>query len=315
MTKRVLISGSVAYDSIMVFDGHFKDHILPEKIHMLNVSFLTLEMRKEYGGTAANIAYNLKLLGGDPFVLASIGKDGTDYLARMQGWGIDCTGVRQFPETFTAQAFITTDLSANQITAFHPGAMGHAHEIHASTGGPAAYGLISPNGKAAMIGHAAQYKALGIPYLFDPGQGLPMFDGAELRDLISNAHAVTVNDYEAQMLSDKTGWTTEAIAAKVKAFVITLGADGSRVYEDGSVTDISCAKASAVVDPTGCGDAFRAGLLFGLTNQWSWVDSARLGGVIGAIKIAHAGAQNHRFDWAQVASIYQQSYGTKLPSA
>lgn len=313
MTKRVLISGSVAYDSIMVFDGHFKDHILPEKIHMLNVSFLTLEMRKEFGGTAANIAYNLKLLGGDPFVLASVGKDGDDYIARMKSWGIDCSGVRQFPDTFTAQAFITTDLSANQITAFHPGSMSHAHEIHASTGGAAAYGLISPNGKAAMLGHAVQYKSLGIPYLFDPGQGLPMFDGAELRELIGNAHAVTVNDYEAQMLSDKTGWSLDTIASKVTAFIITLGADGSRVYQNGSVTNIPCAKALAVVDPTGCGDAFRAGLLFGLTNQWSWVDSAKLGGVIGAIKIAQAGAQNHQFDWAQVSAVYLQAYGSNPP--
>lgn len=309
MSKRVLISGSVAYDTIMVFDGHFKDHILPDRVHVLNVSFLAPSMKREFGGCAANIAYNLKGLGGEPVILASVGRDGGDYLARLGGMGIDVSHVQRLDDTYTAQAFITTDLADNQITAFHPGAMSRAHEVSATRAAPAAWGIVAPNGKDAMVQHARQFRDAKVPHLFDPGQGLPMFDGAELRDLIGAATAVTVNDYEAQLVCERTGWTEQQIADKVQALVITRGGDGSSVYERGARHDVPCVPVSRAVDPTGCGDAYRAGLLYGLASGWSWVRSAQLGSVMGAMKIEHQGAQNHTVDRATVARRFTETFG------
>lgn len=309
MTHRVLISGSVAYDTIMVFDGHFKDQILPDRVHMLNVSFLTPRLKREFGGCAANIAYNLKGIGGTPVVLAAVGRDASDYLARLESLGIDTAHVRSLHEHYTAQAFITTDLSDNQINAFHPGAMAAAHTVSAHSAMPAAFAIVAPNGKEAMLAHARQFREAGVPFVFDPGQGLPMFDGAELRGLVESATAVAVNDYEAAMLSERTGWSEAQIASRVRALVVTLGADGSQVWVDGRCTRIPACAVQATVDPTGCGDAFRGGLLYGLSNGWDWVRSARLGSVLGAIKMEHQGAQNHPLDRAVVAQRHAQAYG------
>ncbi len=310
MAGRVMISGSVAYDTIMVFDGHFKDHILADQVHMLNVSFLTPRLKREFGGCAANIAYSLRKLGGDPLVLAAIGRDGSDYLERMRSFGIDTARVRAFNDQYTAQAFITTDLSDNQITAFHPGAMGCADQVSARADGePVAWGIVAPNGKAAMLRHASEFAAQQIPFIFDPGQGLPMFDGQELRELITSATALTVNDYEAKLICERTGWTESEIAGKVSALVITRGAEGSTLYEGATQQTIAAVPISRAVDPTGCGDAYRAGLLYGLALGWTWLDSARLGSVLGAAKIEHAGAQNHPVDRLHLAARFAATYG------
>ena len=309
-SQRVLISGSVAYDTIMVFDGHFKDHILPDRVHMLNVAFLTPRLKREFGGCAANIAYTLKALGGVPTILATVGQDGQPYLERLASLGIDVGAVRVLPEAWTAQAFITTDLADNQITAFHPGAMTQAHEVSAE-GMTAAFGIVAPNGKLAMQAHARQFAAGGVPYLFDPGQGLPMFDGAELRDLIGQAAAVTVNDYEASMLVERTGWSEAEIAARVQALVITRGAEGCQIWQGGRSTTVAAAPIDEARDPTGCGDAFRGGLLYGLSRGWDWERACRLGSVMGAIKIESQGAQNHAIDRAQVAERHARAFGIR----
>lgn len=309
MSQRVMISGSVAYDTIMVFDGHFKDHILADQVHMLNVSFLTPRLKREFGGCAANIAYSLKALGGDPLVLAAVGRDGKDYLERFRGLGIDTSRVLAFDELYTAQAFITTDLSDNQITAFHPGAMGRADEVSAARQGEVvSWGIVAPNGKAAMLRHAREFAEQKIDFIFDPGQGLPMFDGAELRQLIEQASALTVNDYEARLLCERTGWSEEQIAAKVRALIVTRGAEGSVLYEGGSRQNIAPVAIGDAVDPTGCGDAYRAGLLYGLSTGWSWLESARLGSVLGAMKIERPGAQNHQLARAEVAGRFAKTY-------
>jgi adenosine kinase len=292
MSRRVLISGSVAFDTIMVFNGHFKDHILPDRVHMLNVSFLTLELKKEYGGCAANIAYNLKALGGEPVILATIGRDGAEYLAKLAGLGIDVSQVQKLDDAYTAQAFITTDLADNQITAFHPGAMSFAHRVDAASALPAAYGIVAPNGKDAMLQHAKAFKTQGVPYIFDPGQGLPMFDGSELRDLVSNASAVAVNDYESRALAEKTGCST--------------------LHVQGKAHHIAPVAISKALDPTGCGDAYRGGLLHGLASGLGWLESARLGSVLGAIKIEHQGPQNHSIDRGDVMRRYQAAYSAAI---
>ena len=309
MTDRILISGSVAFDTIMVFEGHFKDHILPDRVHMLNVAFLTPELKREFGGCAANIGYNLEKLGGTPVLLATIGHDGVDYLRRMQSMGLETAHIAQLPEQFTAQAFITTDLADNQIIAFHPGAMAMAHQISVADALPAKLGIVSPNGKQAMQQHAHQFLEAGIPFIFDPGQGLPMFDGTELRALIASASAVTVNDYEARLLCEGTGWNEQQIAEQLDALVITLGAEGSQVWTRSGMESIAACAISNAADPTGCGDAFRAGLLYGVSNGWSWEDASRLGSVLGAVKIESKGAQNHEFDRAMVAARFAQNYG------
>jgi len=309
-SQRILISGSVAYDTIMVFDGHFKDHILPDRVHMLNVAFLTPRLKREFGGCAANIAYTLQALGGAPTILATVGQDGQPYLERLASLGIDISAVRLLAESWTAQAFITTDLADNQITAFHPGAMTQAHEVSAE-GMSAVFGIVAPNGKQAMQTHARQFAAGGVPYLFDPGQGLPMFDGAELRELISSATAVTVNDYEAGMLVERTGWSETEIASRVKALVITRGGEGCQVWQDGGCTTVAAAPIAEARDPTGCGDAFRGGLLYGLAEGWDWVRACRLGSVMGAIKIEHQGAQNHVISREQVADRHSHAFGVR----
>ena len=311
MNRRILISGSIAYDTIMVFDGYFKDHILPDRTHMLSVSFLAPRLKREFGGTAANIAYNLARLGGKPAVLATVGHDGEEYLERLRGFGIDVGAVRRLDEHWTAQCFITTDLADNQIIAFHPGAMTEAHAVGVPEALPAAYGIVAPNGKQAMIEHARQFAEAGVPWIFDPGQGLPMFDGDELRTLIGQATAVAVNDYESAMLAQRTGWDESTIACRVEALIVTRGAEGSIVWQRGQRHDVAPAAISTAVDPTGCGDAYRGGLLYGLSRGLDWVASARIGSVLGAIKIEQPGAQNHRVDPDEVARRHEATFGTR----
>lgn len=315
---RVLVSGSVAFDTIMVFDGHFKDHILPDQTHRLNVSFLTPRLKKEFGGCAANIAFNLVGLGGSATVLATIGHDGSDYLDRLKLMKIDTHAIKQLDTEFTAQAFITTDLADNQIIAFHPGAMSRAHEVSAleaatNNGGKAtdSIAIVGPNGKEAMERHAEQCASAGIPFIFDPGQGLPMFDGPALRELIGQANAVTVNDYEAQLLVDRTGWSETEIAAKLEALIITRGGDGSELYQGGTKTVVAAAAIEKAIDPTGCGDAYRGGLLYGLSQGWGWVNSTRLGSVMGAIKIEQQGPQNHSIVKDSIANRYEAAFGER----
>jgi adenosine kinase len=293
-----LICGSLAFDTIMNFEGKFSEQILPDQLHILNVSFLVPSLRRDFGGCAGNIAYALKALGGQPIPMATVGNDGADYLARLQGLGISTAHVRQVSSTYTAQAMIMTDRDNNQITAFHPGAMMHAHEIKISAMSDVRVGIISPDGRDAMIEHAAQMKAANIPFVFDPGQGLPMFDGADLARFIELATWVTVNDYEGQMLSDRTGWSPAEISRKVEGLIITRGAEGSDVWVDGSKTHVPPIQASAVVDPTGCGDAYRGALLFGLEQGWSLAQCAALGNRLGSLKIAQRGPQNYTLDKA-----------------
>jgi len=307
MDTRVLISGSVAYDTIMVFDGYFKDHILPDRVHMLNVSFLAPRLKREFGGCAANIAYTLRGLGGQPAVLAAVGRDGHDYLRRLADLGVDIAGLQLCDDLYTAQAFITTDLADNQITAFHPGAMSRAHEVAAVL--PAAWGIVAPNGKDAMLRHAREFTAAGIPWIFDPGQALPMFSGPELRSLLDGATALAVNDYECRLMVEKTGLSEAQLAGTVQAMIVTRGAEGSVLHEGGATEAIAPAPIAGAVDPTGCGDAYRGGLLFALAEGRSWAVAARLGSVMGAIKIEQAGPQNHAIDRDEVARRYRAAYG------
>jgi len=310
MSRRVLISGSVAFDTIMVFDGHFKEHILPDRVHMLNVSFLTPRLKREAGGCAANIAYNLSLLGGEPAILAAVGEDGAGYVRELAARRIDTSQVRVLKDMYTPQAFITTDLSDNQITAFHPGAMAEAHQADAAKLAPAAWGIVSPNGKQAMLDHARQYVELKIPSVFDPGQGLPMFSGDELKMLVGGATALTVNDYEFGLICEKTGWSEAELAEAAGIMIVTRGADGSHLYRRGKQREtIAAAPIGKAVDPTGCGDAYRGGLLYGLAEGWDWSQAARLGSVMGAIKIESQGPQNHAPDRAVIARRFEQAYG------
>jgi adenosine kinase len=314
MTKRVYISGSIAYDTIMVFAGHFKDHILPDQVHNINVSFFAPSMRKEYGGCAANIAYTLNALGGKATVLAAIGKEGGEYAQHMQHAGVDIAQLHYSKDEFTAQAFITTDLSNNQITAFHPGAMTQAHLSHIpqSSDSTQSLGIISPNGRDAMVHHAAEFKAAGIPFIFDPGQAMPLFSGDDFKAFIAQSWAITVNDYEAALLCERTGWTEQEIANKVSAMIVTRGAEGSTVYENGSVSKVPVVSISEAKDPTGCGDAFRGGLLYGLSSGWTWLNSARLGSVMGAIKIEQQGGQNHIATQQSVGVRLEKAFGIKF---
>ncbi len=306
---RTLICGSLAYDTIMVFNDQFKNHILPEQIHILNVAFLVPDMRREYGGCAGTIAYNLKRLGGEPVIMATVGDDGGAYLDRLGRLDISRDRIRTVPDTFTAQAFITTDLDDNQITAFHPGAMNHAHLNAVADAGPLALAIIAPDGRQAMLDHAQQCVAAGVPFIFDPGQGLPMFNGEELLTFVRQADYVVVNDYEGHLLAERTGRSLESLAHEVKALAVTLGPKGVRLYNKGQVHDITPVEASAIVDPTGCGDAFRAGLMHAMLNGMDMPTAVRLGAVLGALKIAHRGGQNHKFDFATVTKIFQHAYG------
>ncbi len=304
-----LICGSIAYDTIMVFPGEFKDHILPEKVHILNVAFLVPEMRREFGGTAGNIAYNLNMLGGKPIIMATVGQDSDTYLERLRKLGLNTQHVRRIPSSYTAQAFITTDQADNQITAFHPGAMSYAHENRVADAGEIKLGIVSPDGREGMIEHAKQFKAAGVPFIFDPGQGMPMFSGSELLDFVSNADYVTVNDYEAQMLCERTAKSFAELAKLTRALIVTRGALGSEIHTDGEVIQIPCVRAEKIVDPTGCGDAYRAGLLFGIERGMDWPTTGRLASLLGSIKIGYRGGQSHHFTAAEVRSQFDTEFG------
>jgi len=308
----ILICGSIAYDNIMVFQGRFKDHILPDQIHILNVAFLVPELRREYGGCAGNIAYNLRLLGEQPLIMATVGRDFGAYREWLERQGLDLRHVTELPDTLTAQAYITTDLDDNQITAFHPGAMDHAHVNRVPGDGSIRLGIVSPDGREAMLQHAEQYAAAGIPFVFDPGQGLPMFDGDELRHFIRLANWVAVNDYEGQLLAERTGWDFAEIATEVAALVVTRGAQGSLIYTGGERLEIPPVAAREVADPTGCGDAYRAGLLFGISRGLPWERTGRLASLIGARKVESRGTQNHRFTAAGLAGEYREVFGHAL---
>ncbi len=304
---QTLICGSLAFDTIMVFQDKFKHHILPEKIHMLNVAFLVPEMRREFGGTAGNIAYNMNLLQDKPLIMATVGEDFAPYTSWLDSNGIPSTHIKSIPGNFTAQAFITTDLDDNQITAFHPGAMNESHQNSVKDTTDVTLAIIAPDGRDGMFQHARECHEAGIPFLFDPGQGLPMFNGEELMHFIELADYLAVNDYEAQLLQEKTGHSLEVLASKVKALIVTLGASGSQIYADGKRFDIPSVKAMAVVDPTGCGDAYRAGLLYGIARGWDWPTCGRLASVMGAIKIESRGGQNHKPTREEIEHIYTQA--------
>jgi len=307
-----LICGSYAYDTIMVFPDKFKNHILPDKIHMLNVSFLVPEMRREFGGCAGNIAYNLNLLGANALPMATVGNDFINYAHWMDECGISRQHIKTIGDTFTGQAFITTDLDDNQITAFHPGAMSNSHENKVSNAQGVSMGIVSPDGRDGMIQHAAQFAQADIPFIFDPGQGMPMFDGNDLMAFIEQASWVTLNDYEAQLLQERTGKSAKQIASMVKALIITLGEKGSLIYADGKTYEIPTAKPEEVVDPTGCGDAFRAGLLYGLMHEYDWETTGRLAAILGALKVEKHGTQNHKFDKGMIDSLFQQNFDRSL---
>jgi adenosine kinase len=307
-----LICGSIAYDTIMVFHDRFRNHILPDQIHILNVAFLVPDMRREFGGCAGNIAYNLRLLGGHPLIMATVGEDYQPYAYRLERLKLAQTHIRAVPDTFTAQAFITTDLDDNQITAFHPGAMNFSHLNHVGEARQVSLGIVAPDGREGMLNHAREFAEAGIPFVFDPGQGLPMFSGEELLDFVDKASYVAVNDYEARMLQDRTGHSAEALAGRVKALVVTRGAEGSTIYSAGQAIQIPSVAATGVVDPTGCGDAYRAGLLYGISQGYDWPTSGRLASLMGSIKIASRGGQNHQSTREQIGARYREAFGTAL---
>jgi adenosine kinase len=308
-----LICGSVAYDTVMVFQGRFREHILPDRIHLLNVAFLVPTLRRNFGGCAGNIAYNLKLLGGDGRIMATVGHDFAPYEAWLHNCGIACDYIRRLENEYTAQAYITTDLEDNQITAFHPGAMNHSHLNRVPLNAGVRLGVIAPDGRDAMLQHAEQFALGGIPYLFDPGQGMTLFDGEDLRRFIEGATWLAVNDYEASLLCERTRLTLEAIAERVEALIVTRGAEGSRIWSRGERHEIPAAKPATVADPTGCGDAYRAGLIYGLQRGLDWPTTGRIASLMGALKVEHHGTQNHRFSREEFAARYQQSFDATLP--
>ncbi len=307
-----LICGSIAYDNIMVFPDRFRNHLLPDQLHILNVCFLVPEMRREFGGCAGNIAYSLKLLGGEPLIMATVGDDSAPYDERLAALELAPTHVRRIPQTFTAQAFITTDLDDNQITAFHPGAMNHAHANHVGDADGVQLGIVAPDGRDGMLQHAREFSEAGIPFIFDPGQGLPMFSGDELLEFLRRADYLAVNSYEAQLLQEKTGRKLEELAKLVRAAVVTFGAQGSTIYDNGSQIEIPSVPAQEVVDPTGCGDAYRAGLLYGIAHGMDWELTGRLGALLGALKIAVRGPQNHAFTHAEIGDRFKRDFGITL---
>jgi adenosine kinase len=304
---QILICGSMAYDTIMVFQDQFKNHILPDKIHALSVAFFVPEMRREFGGTAGNIAYNLQLLDGNPLIMATVGQDFTPYRAWLDQHALNTQYIKEIPSSFTAQAFITTDTDDNQITAFHPGAMLESHQNSVRDAKDVVLAIIAPDGRDGMFQHAKECFEAGIPFMFDPGQGLPMFNGEELLHFIEMADYLAVNDYESQIIQDKTGLSLEQLATMVKALIVTLGGNGSHIYADGQRYDIPCVKPDAVVDPTGCGDAYRAGLLYGIARGWDWPTCGRLASTMGAIKIASRGGQNHQPTREEIENIYSHA--------
>lgn len=307
-----LICGSMAFDTIMVFKDQFKKHILPEQIHILNVAFLVPEMRREYGGCAGNIAYNLHLLGGKPLIMATVGDDFGPYARRLEKLNIAQTHIRHVPDSYTGQAFITTDLDDNQITAFHPGAMGFSEQNKVAEASGVTLGIVSPDGRTGMIEHAEQFVDADIPFVFDPGQGMPMFSGPDLLRFIDQATYVTVNDYEAKLLEEKTGKTLSEIAKSVTALIVTLGADGSLIYTEGREIAIPTPKPAAIVDPTGCGDAYRAGLMYGIQRGWAWETTGRLASLMGSIKIASRGGQNHAPTREEIMTQFKQHFGSSI---
>ena len=309
---RTLICGSLAFDTIMVFPDRFARHILPEQTHMLSVSFQITDMRREWGGCAGNIAYNLRALGGEPVVMGTLGRDGANYRERFQELGIAIDGVRIVDDAYTGQAFIITDHDDNQITAFHPGAMNYSHLNRVDDVSDIRLGIVSPDGKEGMVQHAAQFARSRIPFIFDPGQAMPLFSGDELMALIEHAAYVTLNDYEAKLLSERTGWSIADIAERVDALVVTLGGEGSVIHADGATYAIPAVRTGEIVDPTGCGDAYRAGLLYGIANKWDWQSTGQLASLMGSIKIASRGGQNHRIDPDDVAARYRSAFG-ELP--
>jgi len=304
-----LICGSIAFDTIMVFHDRFRNHILPEQVHILNVSFLVPDLRREFGGCAGNIAYNLALLGAEGRPMATVGEDFAPYADWMDRHGIARDHVRTVPGTYTAQAYITTDQDDNQITAFHPGAMNHAHLSRVGDAAGVTIGMVSPDGRQGMIEHAEQFAAAGIPFVFDPGQGMPLFDGAALDRFAAQASWLAFNDYEAKLMAERTGKGPEALAQQARAVVVTRGAAGSLIFTRERVYEIPAAPAAAVVDPTGCGDAYRAGLLYGLMRGLDWETTGRIAALMGAIKIEQPGTQNHRFDRGEFAARFKEAFG------
>jgi adenosine kinase len=314
LSRKALICGSMAYDTIMVFEGRFKQHILPDKIHMLNVSFLVPQLRREFGGCAGNIAYNLRLLGDAGYPMATVGRDFGPYAEWLRQTGVPADHVKLIESEHTAQGFVTTDLDDNQIWAFHPGAMSSSHLNRVADAGEVAIGIVAPDGRDGMVQHAAQFAQAGIPFVFDPGQGLPMFDGEELRAFIAQATWLAVNDYEWQVLQHKTGWTAAQALQQVEAVIVTRGSEGSVIYTQQGEIAIPCARAAAVVDPTGCGDAYRAGLIHGLLHGYDWATTGRIASLLGAIKIEARGTQNHGFTRAEFAQRYRLAFGQDLQS-
>jgi adenosine kinase len=312
MPPRTLICGSLAYDTIMVFPDRFARHILPEQVHLLSVSFTVGEMRREWGGCAGNIAYNLRAIDGAPVVMATIGDDGAPYRERLSALGVAADGVRTIPGTFTAQAFIITDLDDNQITAFHPGAMGQAHANRVDDVEHIALGIVAPDGREGMRTHVEQFAAAKIPFVFDPGQGMPLFSGPELIEMIDAATYVAVNDYEVRLLGERTGLALAEIAARVDALIVTRGGDGSEIHAGGSLVSVPAVRPESLVDPTGCGDAYRAGLLYGIAHGWDWEKTGRLAAILGAIKIASRGGQNHIVNRERIATLYYDHFAAHL---
>jgi adenosine kinase len=302
----------MAYDTIMVFQDRFKNHILPDQIHILNVAFLVPDMRREFGGCAGNIAYNLRMLGGNPLIMAAVGDDYQPYADRLERLRIPETHIRRVQNTFTAQAFITTDLDDNQITAFHPGAMNYSHLNHVKDARDVRLGILAPDGREGMLQHAREYHEAGIPFVFDPGQGLPMFNREELLEFVRMADYVAVNDYEARLLQEKSGKSIEDLARTVKAVVVTQGAEGSSIFTNGSSIRIPVATPEAVLDPTGCGDAYRAGLLYGIAQDYDWATIGRLASLLGSIKISSRGGQNHVATRDEIGSRYRQAFGSAI---
>jgi adenosine kinase len=307
-----LICGSLAYDTIMVFQDQFKNHILPDKVHVLNVSFLVPRMRREFGGCAGNIAYNLKLLGADPLPMATVGQDFAPYREHFTRCGIRLDYVTELADLYTAQAFITTDLDDNQITAFHPGAMMRSFENHVRDAAGATFGIVAPDGRDAMLQHVEEFAARGIPFIFDPGQAMPLFSGEEFRAFIEKADYVTVNDYESMLLQRNTGWSAEEITSRVKAYIVTRGPKGSLIHTTKETHDIPPAHERRVSDPTGCGDAYRAGLIFAIMRGMDWPTVGRIASLMGALKIEHPGTQNQRFTYEEFADQFRQQFGYAL---
>jgi adenosine kinase len=312
MTHTTLICGSLAFDKIMQYHGRFAETLLADQLHRVNVSFLVPTLRTEYGGCSANIAYNLKLLGGDPLIMATIGQDGGEYLERLRNFGITTRAIKTIQDAYTAQCFVTADQDNNQINAFHPGAMQFSHENNVADCGPLRVAIIAPDGRDGMLKHARDCAAQGLPFMFDPGQQLPMFSGEELLTFIEQATYLAANDYEFEMVMDRTGLSLEDIASRLEALIVTRGEKGSEIYAGGERHDIPAVPAALVVDPTGCGDAYRAGLLFGIAQGYDWPTTGRLASLLGSIKIAHQGGQNHSFTPQDIADKFEAAFGYRF---